>query len=79
MRIFDIDKIQFVWFGGKPLFHWWAYPPNFREKPVFSGKPIMWRLALGWIEIRIFPKRDLLEELRAIKMYPKSHSRQDSR
>jgi len=50
-------RIQFVWFFGKPGFHWWAYPPNFREQVVFKGKPIMWRLALGWVEVRIFPPR----------------------
>ena len=51
-------KIQFVWFWGKPIFHWWAYPPDFKTRPAFRGQPIMWRLGLGWVEIRIFPKRE---------------------
>ena len=51
-----LDKIQFVWFWGKPIFHWWAYPPDF-SNPAFKGKLIMWRLGLGLVEIRLFPKR----------------------
>jgi len=54
---FGLDLIQFIWFFGKPVFHWWAFPPDFREMPVFKGKPILWRLAIGWCEIRIFPTR----------------------
>lgn len=50
--------IQFVWFGGKPVFHWWAYPPDYKSHSAFKGKPIMWRLGLGWVEVRIFPSRE---------------------
>lgn len=57
LRKLGIDTIQFIWFFDKPLFHWWAYPTDFREHPVFKNKPIMWRLAIGFCEIRIFPKR----------------------
>ncbi len=58
MKKLGIDKIQFIWFLGGPVLHWWAYPPNFREHPVFKDKPIMWRLGLGWVEIRVFPTRN---------------------
>ena len=53
-----IDKMEFIWRWGLPFFHWWAYPYNFRKYSAFKGKPIMWRLGLGWLEVRIFPKRD---------------------
>ena len=52
-----IDKPQFIWFWGLPILHWWAYPPDYKKNPVFKGKPIMWRLGLGFVEIRIFPAR----------------------
>ncbi len=54
-------KIQFVWFLGKPILHWWAYPPDYKDRPVFRGKPVMWRLGLVWVEIRIFPSRVLTQ------------------
>jgi len=57
MKKYQIERIQFIWFWGKPLFHWWVYPLNYKDCPAFQGKPIMWRLALGFVEIRIFPKR----------------------
>ena len=52
----NLERIQFIWFWGKPTFHWWAYPPDF-SNPAFHGKPIMWRLGLGLVEVRFFPKR----------------------
>lgn len=58
LRKLGIYAIQFVWFWGKPLFHWWAYPPDYSGRLVFHGKPIMWRLAIGFCEIRIFPFRE---------------------
>lgn len=40
--------LQFCWFWGIPLFHLWPYP---NDKKV---KTLMWRLAIGLVEIRYF-------------------------
>lgn len=50
-------RLQLVFFTGKPIFHWWAYPPDYKSRSVFEGKPIMWRLGLGWLEVRIFTSK----------------------
>ena len=57
LHSFGVDRIQFVWFWDKPIFHWWALPTTFKENPSFHGRPIMWRFAIAWVEIRIFPVR----------------------
>ncbi len=44
--------VQFCWFWGLPLFHLWPFPYNYKRMNTIP----IWRLAIGWVEIRIFPK-----------------------
>lgn len=59
VKLFKIDKIQFVWWWSYPWFKWWYYPLTYKEDEIFHGKPIFWGLYLGILEIRFFPIRRL--------------------